>query len=53
MLRTESPLELGHLVQVDIVRDDLGVELLAELDELGVHVADLGEIQLRDNDRDL
>ena len=44
--------EPGDLVQVEVVGDDLGVHRLGQLDELGIDVADVGEIQLGDDDRD-
>ena len=43
-------LEFRDLVQVEIVGDDLGAELLGQGDQLAVHFADLGEVLFGDPD---
>ena len=37
-------MQVGHLVQVEVVGDDLGLPLLGQLEQLQVHFADGGKI---------
>src|SRR5262249_3445185 len=45
-------LKLGHLIQVEIVGDDLGLVGLGQLDQFEVHLADRRKIVFHDLDRD-
>ncbi len=48
MFRTGHPAELGDLVEVEVVGDDLAAHAPRQLDELQVHLADLREVGLHD-----
>jgi hypothetical protein len=42
--------QLRHLVEIEVVRDDLPLERARELDQLQVDFAHLGKIEVRDRD---
>jgi len=46
-------MELRNLIEIEIVGDDFAVVDLGQLDELHVHLADLGEILLYDLHREV